>query len=119
MKLNIQTAAALAFTAALSGCVTMEKKPAAFDDGHSLAYNIARAGGLETGIKDASAPRIPIPGCESSMFNTASAAVAYANPTAGLSNAQGLGAEFNCQRNRAELVYAQQHRRLDACFSSS
>jgi hypothetical protein len=25
------------------------------------------------------------------MFNTASAAVAYANPTAGLSNAQGLG----------------------------
>lgn len=61
MKFNIQTAAALAFTAALSGCVTMEQKPAAFDDGHSLAYNIARAGGLETGIKDASAPRIPIP----------------------------------------------------------
>jgi hypothetical protein len=70
MKLNIQTAAALAFTAALSGCVTMEKKPAAFDDGHSLAYNIARAGGLETGIKDASAPRIPIPGCPSPACST-------------------------------------------------
>lgn len=92
MKFNIQTAAALAFTAALSGCVTMEQKPVAFDDGHSLAYNIARAGGLETGIKDATAPKNSNTGMpESSMYNTASAAVAYANPTTGLSNAQGLG----------------------------
>ncbi len=44
--------------AALSGCAsTSSYEPAAYKTNHSRAYNIAEAGGLVTGIQDASVPR--------------------------------------------------------------
>lgn len=91
MKLNIQAASIFVLATALSGCVTMEQKAASFDDSHSQAFNIARAGGLVTGISDKEIPKDANTGAaESGIYNTASAAIAYANPTIGLSSAQSL-----------------------------
>lgn len=57
MKKALITTVALA-VAALSGCAsTSSYEPTAYKTNHSRAYNIAEAGGLVTGIQDASVPR--------------------------------------------------------------
>ncbi|MDW9425393.1 hypothetical protein GCT62_12205, partial [Yersinia enterocolitica] len=57
MKKALITTVALA-VAALSGCAsTSSYEPTAYKTNHSRAYNITEAGGLVTGIQDASVPR--------------------------------------------------------------
>ncbi len=54
---SLGTGIALAASIILSGCGAMEYKPLEYNESHSRAYNIARAGGLVTGISDATARR--------------------------------------------------------------
>ena len=69
----------------LSGCASTSYQPSAYDASHSRAYNLAHAGGLVTGIGDASVPKDT---SSRDMKDVAFAASGAINPQFGLSGTQ-------------------------------
>lgn len=82
MKKALITTVALA-VAALSGCVSTSSnyEPSYYKANHSRAYNIAEAGGLVTGIQDASVPRDKLERMtDTKMFGAAYVLSGYTSP---------------------------------------
>jgi hypothetical protein len=77
--------------AALSGCAsTSSYEPAAYKTNHSRAYNIAEAGGLVTGIQDASVPRDKLERLtDTKTFGAAYVLSGYMSPQIGMTDWQG------------------------------
>ena len=77
--------------AALSGCAsTSSYEPAAYKTNHSRAYNIAEAGGLVTGIQDASVPRDKLERLtDTKTFGAAYVLSGYMSPQVGMTDWQG------------------------------
>ncbi|MBJ7556980.1 hypothetical protein [Marinomonas spartinae] len=77
--------------AALSGCAsTSSYEPTAYKTNHSRAYNIAEAGGLVTGIQDASVPRDKLERItDTKTFGAAYVLSGYISPQLGMTDWQG------------------------------
>lgn len=90
MKKALITTVALA-VAALSGCAsTSSYEPTAYKTNHSRAYNIAEAGGLVTGIQDASVPRDKLERLtDTKTFGAAYVLSGYMSPQLGMTDWQG------------------------------
>ena len=90
MKKALITTVALA-VAALSGCAsTSSYEPTAYKTNHSRAYNIAEAGGLVTGIQDASVPLDKLERLtDTKTFGAAYVLSGYTSPQLGMTNWQG------------------------------
>ncbi|MCX2803334.1 hypothetical protein OQJ68_16260 [Microbulbifer thermotolerans] len=75
----------------MSGCAsTSNYEPPSYKANHSRAYNIARAGGLVTGIQDSSVPKDKLEGLtDTKTFGLAYSLSGYASPTLGMTNWQG------------------------------
>ncbi|WP_234813279.1 lipoprotein [Candidatus Hamiltonella defensa] len=68
--------------AALSGCSSTRYEPSTYSSNHSRAYNIAEAGGLVTGIQDASVPRDKLERLtDTKTFGTAYVLSGYMSPS--------------------------------------
>ncbi|EMW6613271.1 hypothetical protein AAFF31_001390 [Escherichia coli] len=90
MKKALITTVALA-VATLSGCAsTSSYEPTAYKTNHSRAYNIAEAGGLVTGIQDASVPRDKLERLtDTKTFGAAYVLSGYMSPQLGMTDLQG------------------------------
>lgn len=90
MKKTLTTTVALA-VATLSGCAsTSSYEPSVYKANKSRAYNIAEAGGLVTGIQDASVPRDKLERLtDTKTFGAAYVLSGYTSPQLGMANWQG------------------------------
>lgn len=89
MKRTLMTMLAL-YVAALCGCTSTHYEPPTYDSKHSRAYNIAEAGGLVTGIQDATVPRDKLERLtDTKTFGTAYALSGYISPQFGMTSWQG------------------------------
>lgn len=77
----------LFFTISIFGCTST---PTSFDYEHSKAYNIARAGGLSSGIEDAELNDSDIADSSINILDTGFVASGYMQPQFGLSSLQNL-----------------------------
>ncbi|CAM3331194.1 hypothetical protein HZS38_04970 [Xenorhabdus nematophila] len=91
MNKTLITTVALA-VATLSGCASTSSnyEPSAYKANQSRAYNIAEAGGLVTGIKDAPVPRDKLERLtDTKTFGAAYVLSGYTSPQLGMTNWQG------------------------------
>jgi len=87
---SLLTASALLVSATLGGCASITE-PHQYQDDHSEAYNVARAGGLVQAIKDTEVPRDHIGSLTESMSKVGFVASGYMDPQLGMSRWQTMG----------------------------
>lgn len=89
MKIFFTTAALLG-VAIISGCASVSA-PYEYQEGHSKAYNIARAGGLVQDIEDTEVPADKIGSITESMTKVGFVAAGYMKPQLDMTNWQTMG----------------------------